>query len=78
VKGLYIAIEFVKDRETKTKGVEEARAVHLRCLERGIVDIYDRGMHVVRWQPALTMPADMLVRGCDLLEEAIAETEATR
>jgi 4-aminobutyrate aminotransferase len=76
VKGLYIAVEFVKDKETKEKGVEEARAVHFRCLERGIVDIYDRGMHVVRWQPALTMPADMLVRACDLLEESIAETDA--
>ena len=78
VKGLYIAVEFVSDRERKTRGVELARAVHFACLERGIVDIYDRGMHVVRWQPALTMPPDMFTRACDLLEEAIAEVQAGR
>ena len=76
VRGLYIAVEFVKDKETKAKGVEEARAVHFNCLERGIVDIYDRGMHVVRWQPALTMPEDMFERACDLLEESVAEVDA--
>jgi 4-aminobutyrate aminotransferase len=75
VKGLYIAVEFVSDRETKTRGVELARAVHFACLERGVVDIYDRGMHVVRWQPALTMPPQMFERACGLLEEAIAEVD---
>src|SRR5205814_10504056 len=59
VKGLYIAVEFVSERERKTRAVELARAVHFACLERGIVDIYDRGQNVVRWQPALTMPPDM-------------------
>lgn len=78
VKGLYIAVEFVRDKETKTKAPELARAAHFACLERGVVDIYDRGMHVVRWQPALSMPPDLLVRACDLLEDAIAETERTR
>jgi 4-aminobutyrate aminotransferase-like enzyme len=75
VKGLYIAVEFVKDKSSKTKAIQEARAVHMACLRRGIVDIYDRGMNVVRWQPALTMPEDMFVRACDILEEAIAEVE---
>jgi 4-aminobutyrate aminotransferase-like enzyme len=38
----------------------------------GIVDIYDCGMHVVRWQPALTMPRQMFEHACDLFEEAVA------
>lgn len=76
VKGVYIGIEFVRDRETKEKAVQEARAVHFKCLERGIVGIYDRGMHVVRWQPALAMPEAMFERACDLLEESIAEVDA--
>src|SRR5205814_4762770 len=46
VKGLYIAVEFVSERERKTRAVELARAVHFACLERGIVDIYDRGQNV--------------------------------
>jgi 4-aminobutyrate aminotransferase-like enzyme len=45
------------------------------ALRRGIVDIYDRGMHVVRWQPALTMPIGMFERACDILEDAIASTD---
>ncbi len=78
IKGLYIAVEFVKDKESKGKAVEEARAVHVACLERGIVDIYDRGMNVVRWQPALTMPEDMFVRACDIFEESIASVAGGR
>ncbi|MEX0834287.1 MAG: aminotransferase class III-fold pyridoxal phosphate-dependent enzyme [Actinomycetota bacterium] len=78
VKGLYIGIEFVKDKESKEKAIEEARAVHFNCLERGIVDIYDRGMNVVRWQPALTMPEDMLMKACDILEESIAAVDGAR
>ena len=35
-------------------------------------------MHVVRWQPALTMPEDMFERACDLLEESVAEVDAAR
>jgi 4-aminobutyrate aminotransferase-like enzyme len=76
--GLFLGVEFVKNRSTKERAVEEARAVHFRCLERGVVDIYDRGFHVVRWQPALTMPEDMLDRSCDILEEAIADVDASR
>jgi 4-aminobutyrate aminotransferase-like enzyme len=76
--GLFLGIEFVKDRATKERAVEEARAVHFRCLEGVVVDIYDRGFHAVRWQPALTMPADMLERACDILEEAVAEVDASR
>lgn len=78
VKGLYIGVEFVRDRDTKEKAVEEARAVHFKCLERGIVGIYDRGMHVVRWQPALSMPEALFERACDLLEGSIAEVDAGR
>lgn len=78
VKGVYIAVEFVQNAETKTKGVEEARAVHDASLRHGIVDIYDRGMHVVRWQPALSMPTDMFERACDILEEVIAATADAR
>lgn len=76
IKGMYIAVEFVKDRSSKEKAVDEARAVHLGCLRRGLVDIYDRGMNVVRWQPALTMPPDMFERACDILAESIAELDA--
>ena len=78
MKGLYIAVEFVKDKGTKERAVQEARAVHFKCLERGLVDIYDRGMSVVRWQPALTMPEDMFERACDIFEESIAEVDGGR
>lgn len=78
IKGLYIAVEFVRDRETKEEAVEEARAVHDACLRRGLVGIYDRYMSLLRWQPALNMPEDMFHRACDILEESIAEVGAGR
>jgi 4-aminobutyrate aminotransferase-like enzyme len=77
IKGLYIAVEFVEDRGTKAPAVETARRVHAACLRRGLADIYDDGMWLVRWQPALTMPEEMLRAAAAILEEAIAEVTGT-
>jgi 4-aminobutyrate aminotransferase-like enzyme len=76
IKGLYIGVEFVRDRGTKEMDVDMARAVHFACLARGIVDIYDGGTNFLRWQPALTMPEDMFLRAAEILDVAIAEVSA--
>jgi 4-aminobutyrate aminotransferase-like enzyme len=77
IKGLYIAVEFVLDRETKEPAVDVARRVHAACVRRGLANIYDDGMWLVRWQPALTMPEEMLRRAGEILEEAIVEVSAS-
>jgi hypothetical protein len=38
-----------------------------------VVDIYDEGTNFLRWQPALTMPEDMLLRAAEVLDVAIGE-----
>lgn len=73
IKGLYIAVEFVFDRETKARAIDVARDVHLACIRRGLVNIYDSGKWFVRWQPALNMPESMFLRAVEILEESIAE-----
>jgi 4-aminobutyrate aminotransferase-like enzyme len=73
IKGLYIAVEFVEDRERKTPAVDLARRVHAACVRRGLANIYDDGMWLVRWQPALTMPEEMLRAAGAIFEEAVAE-----
>jgi 4-aminobutyrate aminotransferase-like enzyme len=73
IKGVYIAVEFVEDRERKTPAVEIARRVHAACIRRGLANIYDDGMWLVRWQPALTMPEGMLRTAGAIFEEAVAE-----
>ena len=73
IKGLYIALDLVEDRERKTPAVEAARAVHAACLRRGLANLYDDGMWLIRWQPALTIPEEMLARACEILDEALTE-----
>jgi 4-aminobutyrate aminotransferase/4-aminobutyrate aminotransferase/(S)-3-amino-2-methylpropionate transaminase len=78
IKGLYVAVEFVLDRETKAPAVDIARRVHEACVRRGLANIYDDGMWLVRWQPALTIPEEMLRAAAAILEEAIEEVASAR
>ncbi|MEX0833335.1 MAG: aspartate aminotransferase family protein [Actinomycetota bacterium] len=76
IKGLCIAVEFVADRRSKQRAPEIARDVHFDCLKRGVVDIYDRWTNHIRWQPAMTMPPEMLTRAIDVLESAVRDVSA--
>jgi 4-aminobutyrate aminotransferase-like enzyme len=71
VIGLLMAVEFVKDKETKAPAVDVARAVHHECLRRGVADIYDDGMWLLRWQPALTITEAQLDTAVAVLRRAL-------
>ncbi len=73
IKGLYIALEFVEDRETKKPAKRFARQVHYRLIQRGVVGIHERGLWWIRWLPALNMPEELFSKACDLLEEVVDE-----
>ncbi len=74
IKGVYIAVEFVYDKETKAPGRDIAAAVHDRAVRKGLVPIYERTIWWIRLLPALNMPPALFRKGLDLLEEAIYET----
>jgi 4-aminobutyrate aminotransferase-like enzyme len=72
-KGLWLAVEFVKDRRTREKHFEAAAEVNRRCLQDGLYLIHDSIAWFVRIQPPLNIPRALFEQGLDILEEAIAK-----
>jgi len=77
-KGLWLAAEFVKDRESKERDFDVAAAINRRCLKNGLYFIYDNISWFVRIQPPLNIPRALFEQGMDILEEAIAAESAAR
>ena len=70
-KGLWLAAEFVKDRESRAKNYEAAAAVNRHCLENGLYYIHDSIAWFARIQPPLNIERALFEQGLDILEEAI-------
>lgn len=68
-KGCFIAVEFVKDRETKERAPDLQRAVAGECLRRGLLG--DSSSTSFNLQPSLVTPVDVVERGLAILDEAI-------
>jgi 4-aminobutyrate aminotransferase-like enzyme len=70
-KGLWVAIEFVKDRATREKAPEFAAAVNRECLRNGLYLIADSISWFVRIQPPLNIDRALFEQGLDILADAI-------
>ncbi len=77
-KGLWLAVEFIKDPKTRDKNFEAAAAVNERCLKNGLYYIHDNISWFVRIQPPLNIESTLFEQGMDILEEAIAAVNAAR
>lgn len=73
-KGLLIAIELVKDRDTKERASDAAEEVMYKALEKGLSFKLTRG-NIIILSPALTITKNQMNKGLDILEESIAEVE---
>jgi 4-aminobutyrate aminotransferase-like enzyme len=71
VVGCFIAVEFVKDRETKERDPDLMGRVARGCVQRGL--LADPSTTSLNLQPSLVMPVEVLKRGVEILGEAIAE-----
>jgi 4-aminobutyrate aminotransferase / (S)-3-amino-2-methylpropionate transaminase / 5-aminovalerate transaminase len=71
--GAMVALELVRDRETKEPATEEAARVLHECHRQGLVVLkagtYD---NVVRLLPPLTIDEGLLEEGLGILEKALA------
>ena len=67
--GCFMAIEFVRDRETKERDIELQDAVAAQACRRGL--LADSSTASLNVQPSLVMPADALERAFDILGESI-------
>ncbi|MDD6876204.1 MAG: aminotransferase class III-fold pyridoxal phosphate-dependent enzyme, partial [Clostridiaceae bacterium] len=71
--GCLLAIELVRDRETKEEFPEAGKLVYKKAFAKGLAWVPSG--HILRLSPQLIMEDEVAMRGLDIIEEAIAETE---
>ncbi|MBE6930300.1 MAG: aspartate aminotransferase family protein [Ruminococcaceae bacterium] len=71
--GCLLAIELVKDRETKEEFPEAGKMVYQKAFSKGLAWVPSG--HILRLSPQLIMEDEVALRGMDIIEEAVAETE---
>jgi 4-aminobutyrate aminotransferase-like enzyme len=71
-KGCLMGIELVKDRATKEPFVEAGKMVYVKAFRKGLAWI--PAGHILRMSPPLVMNEQELLRGLDIIDEAIGET----
>jgi 4-aminobutyrate aminotransferase / (S)-3-amino-2-methylpropionate transaminase / 5-aminovalerate transaminase len=71
--GAMLAIELVKNRDSKEPAPDAAKAIVKRCQDNGLI-IITSGIYsnVIRLLMPLNIPADQLQKGLDILEDAIS------
>jgi 4-aminobutyrate aminotransferase-like enzyme len=72
VKGCLMGIELVKDRATKQPFDKAGELVYQKAFRKGLAWI--PAGHILRMSPAIVMDEDTLLKGLDLIDEAIGET----
>jgi len=72
-KGCLMGIELVRDRATKEPFDDAGRMVYQKAFERGLAWI--PAGHILRVSPPIIMEDAVLLRGLDIIDEAIGETE---
>jgi 4-aminobutyrate aminotransferase-like enzyme len=72
-KGCLMGIELVKDRDTKEPLDEAGTLVYQKAFRKGLAWI--PAGHILRMSPPIVMDEDTLLKGLDMIDEAIGETE---
>jgi 4-aminobutyrate aminotransferase-like enzyme len=72
--GCFIAIEFVRDRATKSRDPELLERVARGCIARGL--LADASTTSLNLQPSLVMPPEVMEQALAIVDDAIAEATA--
>ena len=72
-KGCLMGIELVKDKATKEPFDEAGKLVYQKAFEKGLAWI--PAGHILRMSPPIVMQDELLLKGLDIIDEAIGETE---
>src|SRR5271157_56590 len=73
--GFFLGVEIVKDKRTKVRGEQEARAVMDYCFRHGLLVIM-AGRNVLRFIPPLNISEEEMNEGLDIMEEGNAEVNS--
>jgi 4-aminobutyrate aminotransferase-like enzyme len=72
-KGCLMGIELVKDRKTKEPFDAAGKLVYQKAFSKGLAWI--PAGHILRMSPPVVMEDEVLLKGLDIIDEAIGETE---
>jgi 4-aminobutyrate aminotransferase/4-aminobutyrate aminotransferase/(S)-3-amino-2-methylpropionate transaminase len=72
-KGLLLAIDLVKDKNTNEPFVEAGKMVYEKAFTRGLAWIPAR--NILRLAPPLIMTEDIAAKALEIIDESITETE---
>ena len=76
-KGLFIGLEFVKNKDTKEYGIKERDFVTESCYKNGLV-VLPCGKSAIRIAPPLTISEENFRKGLEILIDAIKEANRMR
>jgi len=71
-KGCLMGIELVKDKSTKEPFDEAGKLVYQKAFRKGLAWI--PAGHILRMSPPVVMEDEMLLKGLEIIDEAIGET----
>jgi 4-aminobutyrate aminotransferase-like enzyme len=71
-KGCLMGIELVKDKATKEPFDAAGKMVYQKAFRKGLAWI--PAGHILRMSPPVVMEDDVLLKGLDIIDEAIGET----
>lgn len=72
-RGTLLAIELVTDRETRHPFVEAGDFVYQEAFRRGLA--WATAGHILRITPPIVISEELMVKGLDIIDEAIGEAE---
>ncbi len=72
-KGCLMGIELVKDKKTKEPFNQAGKLVYQKAFTKGLAWI--PAGHILRMSPPIVMEDEVLLKGLDIIDEAIGETE---
>ncbi|NLF94340.1 MAG: aspartate aminotransferase family protein [Oligosphaeraceae bacterium] len=75
-KGCLLGVELVKDKVSKEPYDAAGKMVYQKAFRKGLAWI--PAGHILRMSPPIIMPNEVALKGMDIIEEAIAETERQR
>jgi 4-aminobutyrate aminotransferase / (S)-3-amino-2-methylpropionate transaminase / 5-aminovalerate transaminase len=69
--GLCLAVELVRDKDSRQADPQLGRRVFFDCVKHGTIPLWNYGDHVLRIEPPLTIERELLDAGLDTIESSL-------
>ncbi len=72
-KGCLLAMEIVKDKDTKEPFADAGKMIYQKAFSKGLAWVPSG--HILRLSPPMILDDEVALKGLDIIEEAVGETE---